>query len=303
MRTANFNLKAYSALACVFLLQSKVQAGIIYTDIEPDIILDSDFEFGYVDMDNNGVTDFAFLNFSYEGYNPWYSFIEKIFVGPASPLNDVAATFNFFYYFPYALSNGAIINGDLSFQNYGFQEMAWHKFLSLETFSGEILTWTDSGGEWFPEKLDHYLGVHFIDENADYHYGWIRCDVKDEGRTLVIKDYAYEKFIDHEIIAGDTIGYQPFFHDTLVLNHGTDISSISNEATIYSFENTIYIQLQSLQPNTTVKVYDLTGKEIYNAALYSITSTIPLNAAKGIYIVSITNEESILTKKVYLDQR
>jgi len=302
MKSNRFNIKTYSAFACAFLINANTQAEVEYTDIEPDIILDADFESDGVDMDNNGTIDFAFLNFSYPWYyNPWYSFIERIFVGPyGTPLNEVAGTGSLFY-FPYAIEFGNFIDFPLSFQNYGFQIMAWYKFISLETGSGEIVTFTGYGGEWYPEKLDHYLGVHFIDENADYHYGWIRCDVKDEGRTLIIKDYAYEKFIEHEIIAGDTIGYMPFGYDSAAINPATGIENALTVVQVYSFEKSIYIQLAVIMPKAQVSVYDLTRKEIYTSELTNLSTVIPVNAPKGMYFVEIIAEEGRFTKKVYLD--
>jgi len=301
MKSNRFNIKTYSAFACAFLINGNAKAEVEYTNIEPDIILDADFESDGVDMDNNGTIDFAFLNFSYPWYSPGYSFIERIFVGPyGTPLNEVAGTGSWFY-FPYAIEFGNFIDFSLSFQNYGFQQMAWRKFISWDTWEGGVITGTGYGGEWYPEMLDHYLGVHFIDENADYHYGWIRCDVKDEGRTLVIKDYAYEKFIEHEIIAGDTIGYQPFAHDTIVLNPGTGIENVLTVAQVYSFEQSIYIQLAKVIPHAQVTVYDLAGKEIYASDLNNLSTVIPVNAPKGIYLVEIIAAEGRFTKKVYLN--
>ncbi len=302
MKRYSFGLSNYSAFASAFLISGNALAVVEYTDIEPDIVLDSDFESGGVDMDNNGIIDFAFLNFSYPWYSPGYSFIERIFVGPyGTPLNNVAALEIGLQYFPYALSYGDVIDSGFAFQNYGFQQMAWRKFLSIETGSGDTLFFTGYGGAWYPEMLDHYLGVHFIDENAEYHYGWIRCDVKDEGRTLVIKDYAYEKFIDHEIIAGDTVGYQPFGYDSINIHTGTEIENVLTGANIYSFENKIYIQLPILYSNAKVRVYDLTGKVIYSSSLQNLFSEINLNNSKGNYLVEINTDEGKLTKKIYLN--
>jgi len=144
MKSNRFNIKTYSAFACAFLINANTQAEVEYTDIVPDITFDADFESDGVDMDNNGTIDFAFLNFSYPCYyNPWYSFIERIFVAPyGTPLNEVAGTENILHYFLYAFGYGDIISEDIEFYNYGFQEMAWRKFISLKTASGEIITGT-----------------------------------------------------------------------------------------------------------------------------------------------------------------
>ncbi len=301
MRNSNFSLKQYSTFALSFILIKNANAEVEYTDIEPDFSIDSNFESEGIDMDNDGNFDFAFINFSITIDSIIYSLRQHIFAGAyGTSANEVAGFYNI-YYFPYALNSGNLINSSLSFQNYGFQKMAWKIFISFDTASGGIWSGTGSGGEWFPEVLDHYLGVHFLDAESKYHYGWIRCDVKDEGRTLVIKDYAYEKFIDREIIAGDTIGYHPFEHDTIVLNPGTGIENVLTVAQVYSFEQSIYIQLAIIIPKAQVIVYDLVGKEIYTAELNNLSTVIPINALKGIYLVEITADESRFTKKVYLN--
>ncbi|MBK7035135.1 MAG: hypothetical protein IPH42_02020 [Bacteroidetes bacterium] len=84
-----------------------------------------------------------------------------------------------------------------------------------------------------------------------YHYGWIRLDVKDSGRELVIKDFAYETECDHPIVAGDTISY-------------VDVEDENKlDAVVYSFENTIYINVSELQ-KLEIDIYDLTGRLIYS---------------------------------------
>lgn len=64
-----------------------------------------------------------------------------------------------------------LINEDLDFQFAGYQELAY-------VYRGEYSSYADNGGNWFPEVLDHYLGIYFKDTMNCYHYGWIRLDVK-----------------------------------------------------------------------------------------------------------------------------
>ncbi len=194
-KTYHKRLAQYASLSIAFIAINEADAQVAYSDIDPDIILDSDFDDAGIDMDSNGVYDFAFTNqsFTVEDFTLGTLLFQKILAGPYVIENAIAGTSNYIFtaygtvyrFYPYALEDSIPVNNYLSFQNWGFQRMAF------KTYFEDGTLW-DKGGNWYPEVLDHYLGMRFIDTAGCNHYGWIRCDVKDEGRTLVIKDYAYE---------------------------------------------------------------------------------------------------------------
>ena len=112
------------------------------------------------------------------------SHVNALFVGPLVLGNLIAGNPHvifpsyggFTVYFPYALTEGAIIDQDsLDFQNPGYQTLAYR-------YKGENSTYFPNGGHWYPEVFDHYLGLYFKDTADCYHYGWVRLDVKDSGR-------------------------------------------------------------------------------------------------------------------------
>lgn len=288
----------YTSLASAFLtVHTGIDAQVIYTDSDPDIILDSDFELAGVDMDNNGTIDFAFLNVSYtsQGATWNYSLIQKIWAGAygtsANQIAGTSSTFIIHKYYPYALDFGDSIDNELSFQNAGYQRMAYRIFITYQTWEGDTLENSAVGGHWYPEILDHYLGVHFVDEDHNYHYGWIRCDVKDEGRTLVIKDYAYESEYDIGIVAGD-VG------DTTTVSV-EEIKSLN--ASIYNFNNLIFINLDVLINGAYIYIYDLSGKLIYSDEITDQFNQIKLNEPKGVYVVKLIAGENNLFKKIYIN--
>ncbi len=129
----NFSLQKYSGMAGVFLLMgNESQSQAVYTDIDPDIEIQFDGQTAGVDMDNNGTLDFGFLKSSdtYEWGIGQYRLRKIIWAGPEFITNEIAGDY-FTYsaggattYLPYALSNGNLINEDLSFQYWGYQLMA-----------------------------------------------------------------------------------------------------------------------------------------------------------------------------------
>lgn len=282
----HLNLTGYSAMALCFLSTAKeAQSQAVYTDLEPDVVLDSHFEAELIDMDTDGFVDFVLINWSYATFTYYgdLDFQQRIWIGPNTSDNSIAAaTISFgsgVIAYAYALSQSNLIDNSLPFKNVMLQRLAFRTYFV-------DVSLTDEGGYWYPEMLDHYLGVRFFDDENCQHYGWIRCDVKDEGRTLIVKDYAYEIKCDIGILAGDTIG------DTTTVEI-TDLNTL--KATVYSFDNTVYINLNEMTENLNAQIYDPTGKVIYSNQLKDLITSIKLNDPKGIYIVEvISGKESIL---------
>ena len=295
MKNNRFSLKAYSFFAGSFLIMhNNSLAQAIYTDLEPDFDLQLDYEIASIDMDNNGIYEFAFLKTSdsYTSYS--YTFFRQaIWAGPYSNIqNEIAGeavTHGAGYgisYFVYALSGSNMIDIDLSFQYNSFQKLAFKRKAISDTI------WHQRPGFWGYDSLDHYAGVRFIGADACFHYGWIRCAVAEGGEKLIIKDYAYELKCATGIKAGDMIG------DTAV-----SIEEINTlDANVYGFGNTVYIQLNENINIIQVLIYDFSGKEIYFTSTQNSFYEIKLNESAGIYVVEVISNEKKFLKQVFLDQ-
>ncbi|MBK7442717.1 MAG: T9SS type A sorting domain-containing protein [Chitinophagales bacterium] len=294
MKNSKFHIKEYSLFAASFLLiKNDIGAEVIYGDIIPDTLINEEWETYTIDLNYDGVSDFRFLKRSF-----WFmptssstSHFNAIYAGPLVFGNLIAGNPHVIFpsyggstvYHPYALAEGAIIDqNSLDFQNAGYQELAYR-------FLGENSTYWPNGGHWYPEVVDRYLGVYFKDTANCYHYGWIRLDVKDFGRELVIKDFAYETECNHPIVAGDTISYVDVAEENKL------------DAVIYSYGNTIYVTLNEQYNDVQLSVADITGKEIYSNQITEKFTDIPLNEPKGIYIVTIISGKNKYSKKVIIN--
>jgi len=296
-------LKQYSTLAISFLAVKESAGEAIYTDIEPDIVLESHGEVGAVDMDNDGIFDFAFLNTS--GTLTSSSFIESyvdgIWAGPNLIQNGIAGYMSydsgsggFTQYFPYALANASGIGPSLPFYNWGFQRMVFRYF-------NEDFVLINAGGYWYPDVSDHYLGVRFIDTLGCNHYGWIRCEVKDENRTLIVKDYAYESKCDVSIAAGDLIGNTIEFDYEKGDIHTEIDDELFSGVNIYNFNDHVYIKLNDLTEKTEVYISDSGGRLIYSVTLLDMFSDIHLATAPGLYLIQLVSNNTSHTAKVFLN--
>lgn len=277
-------------------MQHEVRAEVIYGDIMPDTLINVDWESFDLDLNEDGVSDFRFLKRSLsfiDGYTWSYYFTNHFsaqYFGPAIFGNLVAGNLHvvfpsyggFTVYFPYALAEGVLINQDsFEFQTAGVERLAYR-------FRGEYSSYWPHGGHWYAEVSDHYLGLYFKDSADCYHYGWVRLDVKDSGRELVIKDFAYETECDHPIVSSDTISYVDIADDNKL------------DAVVYTFENTIYVRLSELSGDLQVSVADISGKEIYSNSFHALSSSFVIDQPSGLYVVSIISNGKKYSKKIFL---
>lgn len=291
--TQEKKLCAYSLSASVFLLTSNsIQSQAIYHDIEPDTVIDINNHY-YLNLEiTDEIIDFAFSNkagSTYFGENyVWY-----ISVNPIN--NFIAATMHYDYpgyiYLPYALGSGDFIDNNLLFYMEGKLKMAYR------TVNGPPgISFTAEGGFWYPEKLDHYVGIRFADSLMCNHYGWIRCDVTDSGTVLTIKDYAFEMKCDVGIIAGDTIG------DTTHVNIEDNFSG-NLDAAIYTFNNELFIITNSLQNNYTLHIRNLAGTVLLSNNFTSQKTNINLESfASGVYFVEVADGNNHTVRKIVINK-
>ena len=293
LKALHNKLANYSILSGAFILMHQGAVGqVVYTDIDPDTIFDANNEGAYFDIDNNGTFDFTVLNLSVTFLTYLYSKLinyEVIFAVPYAQNNLVAGdAYEYYYgsiYFPYALNFNNLIDNNLNWNSAPLQILGFH--LSTNNIP-DLCNYCNWYGEFIQESIDKFLGLKFTDSAGLFHFGWLRCDVKDEGRTLIVKDYAYELNPEKPLLAGDTVSY-------------IDTSTAIQLTTIYSFNENIYINIPNYQ-NTQITVYDITGNKIYNKILEGNSAVINMeNFAAGIYVVSVKQGENVVRKKVNVE--
>lgn len=291
----HLTIQKYSCMASVFILIPAIaESQAIYTDIEPDIEIQFDGQTASVDLDNDGVIDFAFLK-STDTYDWGISgqrLRQRIWAGPQLISNEIAGDY-FYYsaggtitYLPYALDNSNAINDELSFQNWGYQIMA--VAVANTEFPDD---WAFHGGHWIVDENPHFMGVRFLGGDNCTHYGWIRCSVVDTVHTLIIFDYAFELKCGIGIVAGDTVG------DTTEVNIE---QSVLKEPEIYVYQNALHISLLDLSGKSELLIYNCSGEQIYDQLLNYGNSTIYLSQPSGIYIVNVVSDGQRFSKNIFI---
>ena len=205
------DLKQYSLLAnSIIGAGSVIQAQVSYTNIEPDIVVDTVTEYLFLDINEDGDDDFLIGMGHLSRYGPgsigdWHIYGPSIF-WTENPENAVHGLFVIGYEGTwtgraYNLSTNYFIGSNINFiENISNAFICareyWENFEDNFLYAGQLGFWQDI-------QTDRYLGIRFQDGLDRTHYGWIRCDAPDSGRVLVIKDYAYETQAGVGIIAGD----------------------------------------------------------------------------------------------------
>ncbi len=292
-------LKAYSLFSTAFLFNGPSGFNqVVYVDIDPDIILDTPGEQFTLDIDGNGADDISFFNSSFDFYmvTPWWSYWTRQDL-VANVLNEnfeLAGLKNYVYYFsqyfyyPYAISTNNIINNELQFNNASFQLMAERTFYNNGEGTNHCFNcyWYNY---FTAESVNKYLGLKLKDDGGDFHYGWMRCDVLDEGRTMIIKDYAYELTPDNPIVAGDTAHYV-----------GLSTQEGKIEPIVYCENKKVFIS--NLDKNCDVSIYNLNGGIIINKEVKTGSVEFDLqNVATGAYLVVFKSENDIRSKKIIIN--
>ncbi len=306
------NLKAYSLMAGSFLLlKSNLNAEIIYVNIEPDIILDSDTDIN-LDIDMDGTSDFHFamdtgFRAVWGGYYDSYTFSSmawSIFsmraggiggnsiVAQSETITSKGNVYNFYGVVPMnswdVVNYKAEFNNDLSPVHVALKQRqvtaSSYYPLSDWFYPGMIDPWNYNilHGE------DRFAGIRFTDDDNCLHYGWIRCAVADSNEQYIIKDFAYETFCDWAIYAADTAGGHP----PLNIND-------QPLANIYATHSSIFIELPQFTKNSSVQISDLSGREIYSAPIKEQQTKIEIKNG-GVYLISVKQEDQIFKKKVLI---
>ncbi|MFZ1609497.1 MAG: T9SS type A sorting domain-containing protein [Chitinophagales bacterium] len=288
-----YSLLQYSLSAAALLQSAATYSQVIYTDVEPDVILDEPGEVWGFDLDADGLNDFNFFNRSFTT-TVWYGDegqVKVIYAGAFDSIqNGLIGKTAYFsgyggytYYLPSPLDFGFEINNLANFNNANYQTLA------NEIFKPEFPPTTGHFGYWYPwygeDITNQYLGFRFTDEESVQRYGWIRCSVIDSGHTLIIHDYAYESQPNHPIAAGSLETY-------VAIENNNPLYSI------YSFGNTIYYHLPSEDIGSEITLFDLAGRIIYSGNITETNSSISPNCLPGIYVVRITTSTQRITRKV-----
>lgn len=197
-------LAAYVAMCSAFLAaQKECDAQIVYTNVEPDTLIGFGnlYESYSLDLNNDGITDFFFVNDS--DVSSWSSNTYNLNIFQSPGVNKIIAS----------SSSNSIIEILLSGDTINFNQ--------------NFVLNNLRGPGWFANgPINGFIGLEFEKNNHTY-YGWARLYSPNGADYLAVKDYAYNSIADEPIIAGETSCDTTLPPPILVWN-GTEIQSSGN---------------------------------------------------------------------------
>lgn len=274
----NRKLKAYSSLAAgVLAMGSAADAQIVYTDTTAAFDTNqTGFSF---DLNHDGTTDFTFFLLR---YNTGSQINYQVLGFGSNSVYEVAGEMNSTngYVYINQLNEGEMIGAELTWQPYN--SMFWVLARHIESGSSVI-----NNGEWLGAS-GKYAGLRLTFADQSY-YGWIRMDVDSQAAEFSVDDFAFQTIPDSSIIAGD--------RDTLT---SVPAAPVINQISIAQMGRRVIID--NSFPGTsamTVQIMDVAGQVRYNrnSTQKQLRLELPEWPA-GIYIVSVTSNQSKATKKI-----
>ncbi len=282
-------LAQYTASAAAFLLINEAGATVVYTDVDPDIVIGGEGAEVSIDINLDGDDDFTFSVYNYAGSLTYYGLLVTFEVNRVSGeainnnefFGSVVSYSGYTNIYIHKLTPGEGINDEDNFEQ-GTGSMAVNVAVSVSGFP----YYNIESGQWLDSDME-FLGFR-LHIDADYYYGWMRVSVNADATQITIHDYAYENEANKSIFAGMT---------------ATDI--VSNNlvgVNVYSYNQTLYInQTDVQQGELNVGIYDLEGKLVFSEN--NITGAIAINCAQlanGNYVTKIEGKTGSLNKQVYL---
>lgn len=301
-------LRHYSASAILFAGGSiNGYSQVYYRDIEPDVLLDEWGDSFHLDIDSDGYADIHF-NLSRSTYETWefgqMNTYEKVIANvdwwhlsfKLAGASDWGFSYwgTFYKYFPYKIESGQVIGSGLNFYNaHEKGDALQNQFLGYRGIFGPVFdfgSWSFTQGYWMPEAIEQFMAFEISNGIDRSQYGWVRLSVLDEGKKLIIYDFAYEQHLGVPIVAGDTSSL------------ATNLNSVSAEndpLLIYPNPGFDLMVLQALPTGlNNLEVRNVTGCLIHK--IITDQTELKIDASSwpvGVYFVNVFSDETGLVSK------
>jgi hypothetical protein len=290
------------AIGNTTIFSSSANAQIIYTDLNPNVLLSCDFSNPCsgdysLDLNNDGINDFVLS-------------ARKKFVGCGVCGGQLV----------YAMANGdsAVIattayswiadkQGGYPINTLIDSSLGWtnavHTLVTKEVnclscapSQGSHLVHSNASGTWL-NVYGKYLALK-IKVGTNIYYGWVRLAASIGANTvsMTIMDYAYNTIANQPILAGQAVATGI---DPLSFGDGLGVRLFPNPAKDY-----LTIELPNTNKEVEVTIADITGKMIYRTIVSDIQK-LDVNTqdfGTGIYVVQIQSADFIATKKLVIER-
>jgi hypothetical protein len=286
-------IASYLSGAGALLLSVHAKGQVLYTDIQPDVIVGPPSWGGqlnyFIDINQDGTNDFKFSynNSSFTcgaggAYGPFY------YGGSAFlKINPVQLTDEIFY----GTAVGGVLTGSYCYsQPYAFNPGASPNINQTSVWTTyELMFWQDVDCSGYPlcesrwPSGNKFVAVKMHIGNANY-MGWIRAELV--GNVVILKDFAISNIPNVSLPTG-----------AMSLNVGLQQLDAIAEVEFHQLQ--MSLSFSEIPRNATLHLYNLTGEEIFSSSCNSKEISY-LFSVPGVYLIQVETETGRYSKKLFV---
>lgn len=284
-------LKQYSAVAGALVAQGNVNAQVVATDLNPDVVVDSLHAPYALDFNNDANPELTFfvqhisgssstqgVQFTYDGgiagvqMSAGVSLIGAVGTGSSSSSFQISA-----------LNNGDPISAAGNFGTSSNGALG----LDLIVDAGPLGQIPIQQGN-FLNQSHKFLGGKIVGGTNTF-YGWVELSVNANASQITIHGYGYQSTPDAQILAGEGA------------NSGLELISLSDKVTIVGTPEHVNINVTPDVIGASVSFVSMSGQTLKTEKLTDVNNTLSFDdLSTGIYQVVVSNGIETTTQRVYV---
>lgn len=284
-------LKQYSAVAGALVAQANVNAQVVATDLNPDVVVDSLHAPYALDFNNDASPELTFfvqhlhgssstqgVQFTYDGGVAGVQMTTGVSLLGANGTGSSSSSFQVS-----ALNSGDTISVA---GNFGSSSNA---ALGLDALvdAGALGQFPIQQGN-FLNQSHKFLGGKIVAGTTTF-YGWVELSVNANASQLTIHGYGYQSTPDTQILAGEGA------------NSGLENIALADKVTIIGTPEHVSINVTPDVIGSKVSFVSMSGQEVSSSILTDVNNTISFdNLSTGIYQVVVESKTEKTTQRVYV---
>lgn len=274
--TLSNKILKYTGAAGAVLAGGAVQGQILYTDFNPDgTIVGTGV--GEFDLNQDNTADFglAAIDTTIGASNLGVALALAVGSQGHAIVGSTMVFSTASYFYALKLNAGDVIDGNQP---------------TLATSAVGTMAFTVNGSNPFSEPwnggvTNGFLGVT-MQVNGATHYGWIRCDVSADAKTITVKDAAINLTAGAAINAGQSV---------------STVEEMKAKMTVVTTGKTLRIEVPAEMSNYSLQLLDITGKVVVDTEVNGLSYNVnTANLSDGVYILNTRFGDTILSRKVSL---
>jgi len=284
-------LKQYTAVAGALVAQSNLNAQVVATDLNPDVVVDSlsapyslDFnndanpELNFFVQHVSGASSTQGVQFTYEGAIAGVQMTPGMTLLGATGTGSSSSSFQLT-----ALNNGDPISSAANFGTSSYNALGADILVDAGPL-GQIPVQQGN----FLNQSNKFLGGKLV-AGANTYYGWVELSVNANASQITIHGFGYQSTANTGILAGEGA------------NSGLEQIAIADKVTIVGTPENVKINVTPDLIGAEVSFVSMSGQLLKSEKLTDVYNTISFDQlTTGIYQVVVSTATEKTTQRVYV---